>query len=360
MLVRSWTWLHHISIWGSIAFFYFAIFVLNVLPKLSTSGADYTGIVDALLGSQVYWLSLLVTVPSALFIDYCVDMWQHLSLASSITYMQHKYSVIKSATDRFIAQAAHKAESSDAYRSSGSANPRDLELIDPAVRRVLHSTALSSDAFQIETSAASISAAAPSSHSLSLQSRSMLVSKRDAYNSMSMSSKKHSKNLSIAGDEFSLPRMMANSDLELTAFDLDRNPADKRRAMSTASASQSVRRSVVEHVKNVFTRGNDEDHSQISASPTPQRREIFNRSASLPLAAAPDPQPFDFNLSAAAAPREMKSSDSPAKPAHADAVPVSSSSAVSPDQVDVALLPSETPSSPHAPVVNEPPNANDF
>ena len=73
LLFRSWTWLHHLSLWGSILVYFGAMLVLNLSSIFGTAGGDYYGSVSRLLRTPSYWVTVLITVISALYFDILME-----------------------------------------------------------------------------------------------------------------------------------------------------------------------------------------------------------------------------------------------------------------------------------------------
>jgi len=78
LVMTSWTWLHHVSVWGSIAFFYFCMIVFSLSPVWATAGCDYYWLQFRLFETPRYWFILVITVVAALLVDFTARVWRGL------------------------------------------------------------------------------------------------------------------------------------------------------------------------------------------------------------------------------------------------------------------------------------------
>jgi len=84
LLSCSWTWLHHITIWGSIIAYFITMFIFGASPVFSNAGADYTGMIVRLFLTSRFWFTTSVTVIIAMYLDYLIFALDELSLAKKL------------------------------------------------------------------------------------------------------------------------------------------------------------------------------------------------------------------------------------------------------------------------------------
>jgi len=84
LLSQSWTWLHHLSIWGSIFVYFISMLIFGASSAFSNAGADYTGAVTKLFGTPRYWLTTIITVIISLYIDYLIFALDELNIAKQL------------------------------------------------------------------------------------------------------------------------------------------------------------------------------------------------------------------------------------------------------------------------------------
>jgi len=80
LAMRSWTWLHHVAVWGSIVVYFFVMIILNASSVFGGSGADYYFLVFRVLGTLKFWLVVFVTVFAASGLDFGVNAYNQLKV----------------------------------------------------------------------------------------------------------------------------------------------------------------------------------------------------------------------------------------------------------------------------------------
>jgi len=71
--IASWTWLHHLTLWGSTALFFVAMCVFSSSTVFSLGGADYFHVFFRLAATPRYWLVVIVTVGACVALDLTVQ-----------------------------------------------------------------------------------------------------------------------------------------------------------------------------------------------------------------------------------------------------------------------------------------------
>jgi len=84
MVIASWTWLHHLTMWGSIISYFIVMFILNTDPVFSNAGSDYTWVVWRLWSTPKYWLTVIVCTILTLYIDTTVFCLDRLNIAPKL------------------------------------------------------------------------------------------------------------------------------------------------------------------------------------------------------------------------------------------------------------------------------------
>eukprot|EP00457_Paulinella_chromatophora_P000622 gb/GEZN01000622.1/.p1 GENE.gb/GEZN01000622.1/~~gb/GEZN01000622.1/.p1 ORF type:complete len:1263 (+),score=239.97 gb/GEZN01000622.1/:42-3791(+) len=128
LCMRSWTWLHHLVVWGSILAFFITMLVLNATPVFSNAGSDYTGMVSKLLATPKFWVTTTVTVLMALFGDFFMFALQLMGVHSLvpprlIAWLIHKFPISEPPAEQYILSAdalpAARRLPINQYRASG-------------------------------------------------------------------------------------------------------------------------------------------------------------------------------------------------------------------------------------------------
>jgi len=83
--IRSWTWIHHVAVWGSIIIFFLIMIIFSASTVFSTAGADYYYLMFRLFATPKFYLVVILCVGSALFIDFTVVGLEKLSAAPVLT-----------------------------------------------------------------------------------------------------------------------------------------------------------------------------------------------------------------------------------------------------------------------------------
>jgi magnesium-transporting ATPase (P-type) len=69
-IFKSWTWLHHLSLWGSILAFFICMCIFSASPVFAIAGADYYYVFYRLAQLARYWLVVSFTVGLAVGVDF--------------------------------------------------------------------------------------------------------------------------------------------------------------------------------------------------------------------------------------------------------------------------------------------------
>jgi len=80
LAMRSWSWLHHLSLWGSILAYFIVMCVLNADSVFGGSGADYYYLVFRVMGTPKFWLVVLCTTVAASGLDFGFNAYNQLSV----------------------------------------------------------------------------------------------------------------------------------------------------------------------------------------------------------------------------------------------------------------------------------------
>jgi len=104
--MRSWSWLHHLSIWGSILAYFLVMIVLNSDSVFGGSGADYYFLVFRVMGTPKFWLVVIVTTIAASGLDFGFNAYNQLTQKAQAR-----------------AQAAHDAKTKKPHK------PIDMEMV---------------------------------------------------------------------------------------------------------------------------------------------------------------------------------------------------------------------------------------
>ena len=75
LLFRSWSWLHHMALWGSILVYFGVMLIFNLSSVFGTAGGDYYGSIERLFRTGSFWVTLLITVATALYFDIVIEAW---------------------------------------------------------------------------------------------------------------------------------------------------------------------------------------------------------------------------------------------------------------------------------------------
>ncbi|XP_055378275.1 probable phospholipid-transporting ATPase IA isoform X3 [Condylostylus longicornis] len=84
LIMKSWTWLTHVSIWGSILLWFLFILVYSHLWPHFPFAAVFCGMDKILLSSPVFWLGLFLIPLASLLVDVSVK-FIHLSIYKPLT-----------------------------------------------------------------------------------------------------------------------------------------------------------------------------------------------------------------------------------------------------------------------------------
>lgn len=83
-LFRSWTWLHHLTMWASIFSYFGAMFVFSASTIWTLGGVDYYQVMPKLMTSGRFWLALILACTINVMIDLCWEVYSRLIAPSAI------------------------------------------------------------------------------------------------------------------------------------------------------------------------------------------------------------------------------------------------------------------------------------
>lgn len=78
LLMASWTWLHHLTIWGSIVFYFIIMIMFSSSPVFATAGADYYFLMFRLMGQTRFWATIFIAVLLAVLLDFSIQSYSAL------------------------------------------------------------------------------------------------------------------------------------------------------------------------------------------------------------------------------------------------------------------------------------------
>ncbi len=107
---RSWTWLHHLSLWGSTAVFFVAMAVLSSSTIFDIGGASYLHVFYRLAVLPSYWLVVLSSTLACVSLDLAVQgyvriMVRRPSSLILIQQVEHRYGKSEPKLVRAMAKA---------------------------------------------------------------------------------------------------------------------------------------------------------------------------------------------------------------------------------------------------------------
>jgi len=79
LAMRSWSWLHHLSLWGSILAYFLVMIILNSDSVFGGSGADYYWLVFRVMGTPKFWLVIILTTIAASGLDFGFNAYNQLT-----------------------------------------------------------------------------------------------------------------------------------------------------------------------------------------------------------------------------------------------------------------------------------------
>eukprot|EP01136_Pigoraptor_vietnamica_P044457 Opistho-1_new@21219 len=121
---NHWTWISHFVIWGSIIVYWLFAIVYNAIASI---GGSYW-VIETAMGTGVFWLTLLLTIPSALLPRYVAKFIKHWHFPSPIdgARLEHKFGT-KGDAETANAAAPDAAGVSRPPSGSGSVDDRDCD-----------------------------------------------------------------------------------------------------------------------------------------------------------------------------------------------------------------------------------------